>query len=46
MKLSHLMVSLFAENEESDLMVGIDIEKVVDVRSYKLEDEHDIIPFI
>ena len=46
MKSFHLMVSLFAKDEESDFVVGVNVVNAVDVRRYKLEDEHDVVSFV
>ena len=46
MKGFHLMVSLFAEDEESDLVIGVDVVNAVDVWCYKFEDKHDVVSFI
>lgn len=43
---SHLMICLFAEDEESDLVVGLDVHEVVDVGGDELEDEHDVVSFV
>lgn len=37
------MIGLFAENEQSNLMVGVYCHQVVDQRSHKLEDKHYIV---
>lgn len=39
----HLMVCFFAENEESYLMVGMDVVDAVDVWGHEFEDEHDVV---
>jgi len=46
MKRLHLVKGFFAQNKQSNFMVGPDIKDVVDKRSYKFEDEHDVIPFV
>lgn len=40
------MVCLFAEDEQSDAMVGLDVVEVVDVWGDELEDEHDVVPSV
>lgn len=45
-KTLHVMVCFFGQNEESDSMVGSDIIKVINVGSYELENEHDIVSLI
>ena len=42
----HLLVGLFADDEESYAMVGIDICEIVDIGSHIFEDKHDIISSI
>ena len=36
----HLMVGLFAEDEECSLVVGVDVVYAVDVGGHEFEDEH------
>ncbi len=40
------MVGLLAEDEERDLVVGLDGHEVVNVRGDKFEDKHDIVSLI
>ena len=42
----HLMIGLFAEDEERYLVVGFDGHEIVDVGRNKFEDEHDIVSFV
>ena len=37
------MIGLFANDEERDTVISLDVVKVVDVGSDKLEDEHNIV---
>lgn len=45
-ELFHVDISLFTHDEQSDPVVGIDVEEVIDVGSHKLEDEHDVVTTI
>ena len=42
----HLMISLFAEHKQTDLVVDVNSFDFVGVGYYKFEDEHDIISFV
>jgi hypothetical protein len=42
----HLVVGLFAENEKSDFMVGVDFIDAVDIGRDELENEHDIVSLV
>jgi hypothetical protein len=45
-ELFHVDIGLFANNEQSDSVVGIDVEEIIDVWSHKLKDEHNIVTAI
>lgn len=42
----HAVICFFAEDEESDAVVGFDVIEVVDVGSDELEDKHDVVPSV
>lgn len=42
----HVMVCLFADDEESDAVIGVDVEKTIDVGRHVFEDEHDVVTLV
>lgn len=40
------MVCLLADDEESDAVIGIDVEEAINIRRHVFEDEHDIVTFV
>lgn len=45
-KLFHLMIGFFAEEEQSYLMISIDSQQIVDIWSHELEDKHYIVSLV
>lgn len=42
----HIVVCLLADDEESDAVIGIDVEEAINIRRHVFEDEHDIVTFV
>ena len=42
----HLVVCFFAEEEESDAVIGFDVEDVEDVRGHKFKYKHYVVTFV
>lgn len=40
------MIGFFADNEESDSVIGFNVVKIIDIGSDEFEDEHNIIPSV
>jgi hypothetical protein len=42
----HVVVGLFADDEQSDGVVGVEVDEVVNIRGYVFEDKHDVVPIV